>query len=131
MKCPCGSQLPYLSCCGRYHQGDYPPTALALMKSRYSAYATKQIDYIIATTHPDHSDAQIPLAQRREQIKAFSEHTLFEKLDILAVEEGDPFSTVTFRASLKQNGKDVSFTEKSLFEKVGLRWLYKEALSLI
>lgn len=124
MSCPCGSGVPYLSCCGQYHRGKLPPTALALMRSRYSAYAVKNADYLITTLHPNHPDAKIPIPTKRKQIKAFYESTRFEKLEILAVEEGETQSTVTFRAHLKQGGKDTSFTEKSLFEKVDDRWLY-------
>nr|WP_316226808.1 SEC-C metal-binding domain-containing protein [Bradyrhizobium sp. SZCCHNS3052] len=39
MQCPCGSGLPYDRCCGPYLDGDdQPPTAEALMRSRYTAY---------------------------------------------------------------------------------------------
>jgi SEC-C motif-containing protein len=38
--CPCGFGEPYESCCGRYHRGELqPPTAEALMRARYSAFA--------------------------------------------------------------------------------------------
>ncbi len=125
MNCPCGSQLPYLSCCGRFHLGkDYPKTAEELMRSRYSAYAKKHIDYILKTTHPDHPDAQEPLPKRRKNLLLFSENTHFEKLEILSVEEGFPFSKVTFRATLRQNNERFQMTETSLFENKGGFWLY-------
>lgn len=130
MTCPCGSETPYLSCCGRYHKGEPAPNALALMKSRYSAYAVKNADYIIYTTHPSHPDATIPIPKRRKQIKAFCEATRFLKLEILAVEEQETHATVTFHVTLSQQGKDASFTEKSAFEKEGNLWLYKTALPL-
>lgn len=124
--CRCGSGIPYLSCCGRYHRGEPAPTALALMRSRYTAYALKNVDYIIRTLHPAHPDSKIPIPTRRKQLAAFCENTRFEKLEILAVEEGEMEATVTFRAHLKQKEQDVSFTEKSLFEKVNGHWLYKK-----
>ncbi len=37
--CPCGFGERYEACCGRYHRGDQPPTAEALMRARYSAFA--------------------------------------------------------------------------------------------
>ncbi|MEM8637669.1 MAG: YchJ family metal-binding protein [Cyanobacteria bacterium P01_G01_bin.54] len=51
-------------CCGPYLQGQRPaPTAEQLMRSRYSAYCTKNIDYLVSTHHPDyrqpHSRRQI------------------------------------------------------------------------
>lgn len=49
--CPCGSD-PLDDCCGRYHQGHPAPTAEALMRSRYSAYALGLVDYLRDTTLP-------------------------------------------------------------------------------
>lgn len=50
--CPCSPQLPLSACCGRYHQGEKAPTALILMRSRYSAFALGLTSYIRDTTHP-------------------------------------------------------------------------------
>jgi SEC-C motif domain protein len=126
MKCPCHSGKTYLECCAPYHAGENPPTPLALMRSRYSAYALGNADYILATTHPDHPDSSLPLAQRKEQIKNFSKKTLFEGLDILEATG----KTVTFRAHLTQQGRNASFTEKSEFTQLAGRWLYLRPLSL-
>jgi SEC-C motif domain protein len=51
--CPCGHQAPYQNCCEPYLLGQaFPPTAEALMRSRYTAYSKGNIDYLIATLHP-------------------------------------------------------------------------------
>ena len=51
-KCYCGSKKSFQECCEPFINGTQKaPTALALMRSRYSAYATLQADYILATTH--------------------------------------------------------------------------------
>lgn len=112
--CPCCSEKKYQECCGPYHAGVPAPTPLALMRSRYSGYALKKVDYIIATTHPT---IPIPI---REEIVRFSEEMSFDGLEILAV-EGD---SVTFRAHISKQGKDLSFTEKSHFVKLDEKWLY-------
>jgi len=45
--CPCGSEKSYPTCCGIFHQGlKLPPTAEALMRSRYSAFALNNLSYI-------------------------------------------------------------------------------------
>lgn len=89
------------------------------MKSRYSAYAKGEIDYIIRTNHPKNTRRST-----RKELIDFSKTTSFLGLTIVAFEPGEPFATVTFHAQLEQQGQDVSFTEKSLFEKVDGRWLY-------
>lgn len=51
--CPCGSGATYKECCRRYHDGELPPTAEALMRSRYSAYSKGLVQYVVDTTHPE------------------------------------------------------------------------------
>ncbi|MDB5769439.1 MAG: ychJ [Collimonas fungivorans] len=51
IECPCGGGS-YALCCGRYHSGaETAPTALALMRSRYSAYVMDKGAYLQATWH--------------------------------------------------------------------------------
>ncbi len=118
--CPCGSQQKYKKCCQRYHKGAIAPDALTLMKSRYSAYATGNADYIIQTTHPDNSDYTEDRAAWRASIMAFSTHTTFEGLQILSYESDDDEAYVTFIASLSSG----PLQERSRFLKVTSRWLY-------
>lgn len=123
--CPCHSGKPYSSCCEPYHLGaQLPPSALHLMRSRYSAYALGLAQYILDTTHPQHTDQKVPQKQRLEQILAFSKSVTFKTLDILETQEGETISFVTFRVGLLQQGKDLSFTEKSEFEKIKEKWFY-------
>ncbi len=118
------SQKPYETCCKPYHEGSLPPTALALMRSRFSAYALDKADYIIETTHPDSSEVHSPKNEWKRQISLFSKSTRFANLEILAATEQGDCATVRFRATLFQGSKDVSFTEESSFLKVEGKWLY-------
>ena len=53
--CPCGSNVAYNECCLPLIKGDRPAlTAEELMRSRYSAYAMKEIGYLLSSLHPDH-----------------------------------------------------------------------------
>jgi len=116
MKCPCFSGVKYEMCCKPYHDGAAAPTPLALMRSRYSGYALKKADYIIETTHSNLRGK----AKSRADIERFSNETLFTGLAILEAADQD----VTFRAHLLKDGKDISFTEKSHFEKEDGKWKY-------
>lgn len=50
MRCFCCSNLPFSSCCEPFLKGQaIPQTAAALMRSRFSAYASKQFAYVLAT----------------------------------------------------------------------------------
>lgn len=122
--CPCCSEKEYEDCCRNFHQGALPGSALQLMRSRYAAYALNLADYIIKTTHPNNPHYSDDKAKWKEEIEKFSKTTKFLKLEILDYNEQNHLSTVTFKAHLIQNARDVSFTERSAFEKVGGCWLY-------
>ncbi|WP_455431978.1 YchJ family protein [Tessaracoccus defluvii] len=51
--CLCDTGKPYDNCCGRWHAGRPAPTAVALMRSRYTAFALENADYLLATWHPE------------------------------------------------------------------------------
>lgn len=124
-RCPCGSRKRLNRCCGAYHSGKAAPTPLALMKSRYSAYALGEVDYVMSTTHPDSPHRQVDVPLWREELIAFSHGTRFEGLSILGhgtLESGGAW--VHFRAHLSRKGEDVGFEERSRFFKVNGEWRY-------
>lgn len=115
--CPCGSQHPLSACCGRYHNGDAPPTAEALMRSRYSAFVLGLEDYLLESWHPDTRPTAIdPRAM-----------PTWTGLDICATEAGGPnddHGKVEFRAHFKHGGKTDLLHETSRFERVDGKWVY-------
>ncbi|GHV68093.1 UPF0225 protein [Spirochaetia bacterium] len=123
--CHCGSGLPYDECCGPFILGtSLPPTAEALMRSRYSAYVEHAIDYIIDTC-VDEGRQKIDY----KQTKDWSERSRWMGLKILSVEKGgviDTEGTVEFEAEYEREGlKDVHH-EKASFTKKDGRWLYDD-----
>ncbi len=123
--CPCCSGKTYQLCCSSYHQGKREPdTALALMRSRYSAYALNNADYILRTTHPRHPRHSQNVDKVKQEIMHFSLQTDFQKLEIVDFKEQADKATVVFIAYLEQNDRDATFTEKSFFSKVNGHWLY-------
>lgn len=52
--CPCGTDLPLDQCCGPALAGTTPPpTAEALMRSRYTAFVLADDEYVAASWHTD------------------------------------------------------------------------------
>jgi SEC-C motif domain protein len=119
MNCPCCSGKKYAECCKPYHEGALPPTPLALMRSRYTAYARGNVDYIIRTTHPDSPYFEKDRKKWEAAISQFCHTTQFEKLEILG--SGDNW--VHFVAHLRQQAP-LFLEEKSHFEQVDGHWLY-------
>src|SRR6187402_846447 len=89
-KCYCGSSESFESCCGIYISGaQQAPTALALMKSRYSAYVLHEADYIFETTHSSERKYY-----SREEIMHWALANKWQKLEIISATE----NTVEFKA---------------------------------
>jgi len=53
--CPCGTGLGYMKCCGKLHRDGKAyadATAEQVVRARYSAYAKREVDFIVGSTHP-------------------------------------------------------------------------------
>lgn len=123
--CPCGSGKVYNECCGLYISGKAKaPTAEALMRSRYSAYAEHEIDYIINTcVHRDKDKIDY------QSTRDWSEKSTWLGLKIISTEKGsvsDSEGAVEFEAVYEQNGLKDIHHEKAKFKKQGSEWLYDE-----
>lgn len=57
--CPCGSERSYSACCEPLHRGAPAANAEALMRSRYSAYARGDHDYLLRSWHASTRPAQL------------------------------------------------------------------------
>ena len=56
-QCPCGGGREHQYCCGRYlDRRLHPQMAIELLQARYTAHCTKDVDYIVQTTHRTHAD---------------------------------------------------------------------------
>jgi len=56
---------------------------------------------------------------------SFPNSTQFRGLEVLDFQDGDNVAFVTFVAHISHNDHETTFTEKSHFEKVDGRWLYR------
>ncbi|MGB1227319.1 MAG: YchJ family protein [Poseidonibacter sp.] len=126
--CPCHSKKKYKKCCKIFHEGINPKTAEQLMRSRFCAYSLNNAEYIIKTTHQNNQDYSLDINTWKNDISSFCENTDFVRLEILEIIQGDDESYVTFKAILKQDNLDSSFTEKSRFLKVENKWLYIDGI---
>ncbi|MDD3448692.1 MAG: YchJ family protein [Gammaproteobacteria bacterium] len=121
--CPCGSGEPFEACCGPIIAGERPaPTAEALMRSRYSAYATGAIDYLHESLHPDHRHDHDLEATRRWA--ADSEWLGLEVVRVEGGGAGDAEGRVEFRAAYREHETRRVHQEEGLFRRHEGRWFY-------
>lgn len=129
MLCPCNSAKSYALCCKMLHEGEEAQNALKLMRSRYSAYALQNTDYIIRTTHPESTQYNRDIVHWTKEILTFCRHTLFQKLEILAFMDGEKEAYVSFIAHLQQHNRPVKLIENSYFERMADQWLYRDGIA--
>ena len=117
-KCPCGSGKKYKDCCYKWHKIGSAPNALLLMKSRYSAYAAGNAEYIIKTTYSNSPHSERDLDKWKRSIKEFG-MSEFKKLEIIEFVDGEKESYVEFKAYID----DYVMHERSRFLKEE-KWYY-------
>jgi SEC-C motif-containing protein len=117
LACPCGLGDDYDSCCGRLHAGAAAPTANALMRSRYSAFAVGDAGYLLRTWH---SSSRPPSPRLDSACR-------WIRLAVLDTRDGglfDTTGTVQFRAIYSRDGQRGVLAETSKFLREGGRWTY-------
>jgi SEC-C motif-containing protein len=117
--CPCGSGLLFAQCCGPYLDGlAVPPTAEALMRSRYTAFQVRDADYLRTSWDP---------AQRPAKLDFENDRRIWSRLDILATVgggESDERGVVEFKARFELGDDTYLLHEVSRFHRVEGRWVY-------
>jgi SEC-C motif-containing protein len=131
-ECPCGSGRLLTECCGRYHAGDEPHDAEALMRSRYSAYVRRDVAYLWRTLHPDHVDRREDPASWAERVSAAISKQRFAGLTVLATSGPDAqgIAHVLFHADIREGHRKRSFAEHSRFAHDGDGWRYLDGVTL-
>jgi uncharacterized protein YchJ len=70
--CPCGSGLGYIQCCGKLHKDPNAyadATAEQVVRARYSAYAKRDVDFIVGSTHPLNKNFMSDIERWKETIR--------------------------------------------------------------
>lgn len=123
--CHCGSGADLTSCCGPVLDNSRPAaTAEALMRARYSAYVSRDIEFVTQSTLPaSRGDSDIAA------MRAWAEQAEWEGLEILSTQHGaeeDQQGEVEFIARYKLQGTAHHHHEKSLFVRKDGRWYFKD-----
>lgn len=128
--CPCrvmdSKQMNLEECCGPFLQyKSKAPTAEALMRSRYSAYVVKNIDYIDRTQIETETDVF-----NKEEALKWADSSDWMGLEIKKIQKGGPndqTGVVEFIARYKDkaSGTELHHHETSLFKKVSGEWKFE------
>ena len=127
--CPCGQKKVYMQCCRRLLSGrDTAQTALALMRSRYTAHVKHDSAYLMKTCAGD-------AAKSAENTPLIDPQVHWVRLEIHQVVQGqanDQYGEVEFTAYYHHECHPHPVRkchEHSVFKKQGERWFYTGCLS--
>ena len=117
-RCPCLSGDVFGACCRRFVSGEaQAPTAVQLMRSRYTAFATGAAEYLLETWHPSTRPPALDLDAALR----------WYRLDIVRIERGGPLDaagSVEFVARYRSDGDRGELHETSRFTRERGRWYY-------
>ncbi|MFT4215893.1 MAG: YchJ family metal-binding protein [Micropruina sp.] len=117
--CPCGGGR-YADCCAPFLRREtWPPTAEALMRSRYAAFAVADAEYLLRTWHPRTRPESLELDDRRWDGLEIVERTDGAEDDLMGI--------VGFVARWSDRGRRGTLVERSAFVRRGGRWVYLAA----
>ena len=128
MRCYCCSNLPFSACCEPFltHK-KVPDTAEKLMRSRFSAYATKNFDYVLRTYTAD-KQANLSINTLAENAEA----TIWFALRIDDTNNipltSNATDTVTFSAFYFENKNIFQLHETSNFVVEDNQWRYRDGI---
>ncbi|MGR8980545.1 MAG: YchJ family protein [Gammaproteobacteria bacterium] len=117
--CLCGNDLEYTQCCGLFHNGEkLPATSEALMRSRFTAYAMRNAQYLSDTWDAGKCPKTIDFSKEKAN---------WRRLEIVGVKKGgvnDDKGLVEFKAYFFLDGDEYVMHELSRFIKTNGRWYY-------
>jgi SEC-C motif domain protein len=123
MKCACGSNLDFANCCEPIIAGKaVAETAEKLMRSRYVAYVTADVDYLESSLAPE-SKADFDA----KAAKQWAKQAKWKGLKIISTEKGgldDTTGTVEFIATYEQGKEGFDHHEVSTFKKIKNHWYF-------
>ena len=121
-KCLCHSNREFSECCEPLLTGEAEASGPeALMRSRYSAFRQKNLDYVIDTTDPQ-ARAEMDTSATLEWMNGAE----FTKLEVLASKDEGNKGVVEFKAYFKMNGADEVHHEISKFRKQAGSWYFRD-----
>lgn len=117
--CPCNSNLAYEQCCGPIIAGEPAKTAEALMRSRYTAFVTRQLDHFERTHAPE-----IREDFNRAEAERMAEECEFKGLEIRKSSEDGDSAEVEFVIRFRRGKQDMIQVERSQFRRENGHWFY-------
>lgn len=117
--CPCGSTRVFDECCGPIIAGAPAPTAEALMRSRYTAFANRTLDHVECTHAPEVRDDF-----NRAEAERLAEECEWQSLEISRATETGDIAEIEFVMRFRREQQNRTQAATSHFRRDDGQWLY-------
>ena len=125
--CPCGTTKNYADCCEPFIKGTKKaPTAEALMRSRYTAFAVGELDHVERSHH-----VSTKKELEMESVRSWALSSEWLGLEIRETDKGqakDTTGKVEFKCTFIFNGAEQTHHELSTFQKEGDEWFFVDGV---
>ncbi len=125
--CPCGSGKEFAVCCEPILSGKtLAPTAEALMRARYSAYATHTVEFLRDSATEEVQKEFDAVASRE-----WAESATWTGMEVLATAQGgetDDCGIVEFVANYTIDDTPYQHHERSIFTRVAGQWKFADGI---
>ena len=121
-----GAVMSLADCCGRFiEQGQLPPDALHLMRSRYTAFVLENEEYLLRTWQAAFRPSSL-------EFEAGAKWLGLEIKDLTqtGIKEGQEIAEVEFVARVRVAGKANRLHERSRFVREDGQWQYTTAVNI-
>lgn len=117
--CPCGSAKALEICCQPIIDGAPASGPEALMRSRYTAFVTHQLDHVLRS-----QSAEISANFDRPAIEQMADECEWDGLDVRYAKQSGDSGEVEFVIRFRCAGKAMTQVERSQFRRGAGGWLY-------
>lgn len=125
--CPCSSQKPFEECCGPILKGLPAPTAEALMRARYTAFARRELDFVEQTHAPELREDF-----NRAEAERFAEECEWKGLEIRSIQASQAGTEIEFLVKFRRQGEpqDTVNGARSMFKMIDGKWFFASSRAL-
>ena len=129
MTCPCSSGAAFAECCEPIiTKAEQAKTAEQLMRSRYTAYATGNVDWIVDSQSADGRELV-----DRKATEEWSKRAEWHRMEVLEVQQGgedDDEGFVDFKAYYTMAGEEITHHEVASFRKEDGVWYFVDGVEV-
>jgi len=100
----------------------WPESPRKLLEKRYQAYVDGDVDFLIASVHPDKKNKH-----NRKQMEDWSKNAVWNGIKIEEEADEDSRSYITFQLKYQEQGQDIDHRERAEFRQHQGRWYYYDS----